>query len=120
MIALIKDNLDAINAICREYSVLRLELFGSAAIGEFDPERSEIDFVVEYPDDYDFGPWIGRYTDLLADLSKLLGYPVNLVMAGARYLENPYQAKWFNETRQLLYPADSGAMQSVSSDIANS
>jgi predicted nucleotidyltransferase len=35
-------------AICRRFHVRRLEVFGSAAAGEFDPARSDIDFLVEF------------------------------------------------------------------------
>ena len=47
-------------ALCREYGVARLELFGSGATDAFDPARSDVDFIVAYPPDYDFGPWLGR------------------------------------------------------------
>ena len=49
---LIEQHLDAIRALCREYGVARLEVFGSAATGAFDPDRSAVDFIVEYPADY--------------------------------------------------------------------
>ena len=52
MIADIADNLDAIRALCREYGVARLELFGSAATDAFDPVRSDIDLLIEYRPDY--------------------------------------------------------------------
>jgi uncharacterized protein len=103
MIALVKNNLDAIDALCREYGVLRLELFGSAATGEFDPERSDIDFLIEYPVGYDFGLWLTRYFEFKERLEALLGYPVDLVMVGA--MHNPYFSLSVNESRQLLYAA---------------
>ncbi len=100
---LIEDNLDAIRALCREYGVVRLELFGSAATGAFDPHRSDIDFIVEYPPGHDLGLWLTRYFDLKDRFEALLGRPVDLVMAGAmrkrRFIESA------NETRQLLYAA---------------
>ena len=34
--------------LCREYDVVSLELFGSAADGTFDPQRSDLDFLVEF------------------------------------------------------------------------
>ena len=38
---------EAITALCREYGVARLEVFGSAARGsDFDPARSDADFLV--------------------------------------------------------------------------
>lgn len=103
MIALVEHNLEAIDALCREYGVLRLELFGSAATGEFDPERSDIDFIVEYPEGYDFGLWLTRYFEFKKRLEALLGYRVDLVMVGA--MRNPYFIQSVNESRQLLYAA---------------
>ena len=35
-------------ALCRRFHVRRLDLFGSAARGDFDPERSDLDFLVEF------------------------------------------------------------------------
>lgn len=34
--------------ICRRHSVRRLELFGSAARHDFEPQRSDLDFLVEF------------------------------------------------------------------------
>jgi uncharacterized protein len=53
MISLIEDHLEEIVALCREYGVARLEVFGSAATGAFDPGRSDVDFLVEYAPDTD-------------------------------------------------------------------
>jgi len=38
----------SIEALCRRYRVRRLALFGSAAVGEERPERSDLDFAVEF------------------------------------------------------------------------
>ena len=103
MIALVEEKLDAIRALCEEFGVLRLELFGSAATGAFDPARSDLDFLVEFPPDYDFGPWLTRYTELEDRLSELFGRPVDLVMMGG--LRNPYVIQSINVSRRLLYAA---------------
>ena len=47
MIALIAENKDKIAEICCAYRVRRLDLFGSAASGDFNPETSDIDFIVD-------------------------------------------------------------------------
>jgi predicted nucleotidyltransferase len=44
-----------IEAICRRFHVRRLDLFGSAARDDFDPARSDIDFLVEYEPDNPLG-----------------------------------------------------------------
>jgi predicted nucleotidyltransferase len=103
MIDIITTRLPEIAALCRQYGVLRLELFGSAATGDFDPEQSDIDFLVEYPPDYDLGPWAARHFELQERLEQLLGRRVDLVMASA--LRKPRFIESVNQTRQLLYAA---------------
>ena len=80
---LIEQHRAAIRALCEEYGVTRLELFGSAATDAFDPNQSDIDFIVEYPPDYEFGHWLTRYFEFKDRLEALLGRSVDLVMAGA-------------------------------------
>ena len=99
----IEQHLDAIRALCQEYGVARLELFGSAATGTFDPAHSDIDVVVDYAPDTDLDPWLTRYVEFKQRLETLLGRPVDLVMAGA--MLNPFFIRSVNETRQLLYAA---------------
>jgi predicted nucleotidyltransferase len=96
-------HLDAIRALCREYGVARLEVFGSVCTDRFDPETSDIDFLIEYPADYEFGLWLTRYFELLDRLSELLGRPVDLVMTGA--LQNTWFRRLANETRTEVYDA---------------
>ncbi|MGE3798660.1 MAG: nucleotidyltransferase domain-containing protein, partial [Thermomicrobiales bacterium] len=43
----VEKHLDEIIRLCEEYGVARLEIFGSAVSGEFDPERSDVDFLIE-------------------------------------------------------------------------
>lgn len=103
MIDTITQHRDQIAALCRQYGVRRLDLFGSAATGDFDPERSDIDFIVEYPPDYEFGPWLTRHFAFQERLETLLGRSVDLIMASA--LRNPRFIESINESRRLLYAA---------------
>lgn len=100
---LIEEHKEAIRALCREFGVSKLEVFGSAATDTFDPERSDVDFLVEYPDDYDFGPWAGRHFDLQERLEQLLCRPVDLIMTKA--IRKPRFLQAVNETRTVLYAA---------------
>ena len=100
---LIDEHRSAILALCREYGVDRLEVFGSAATDAFEPGRSDIDFLVSYPPGYDFGPWLARYQDLEADLATLLGIDVDLVMTSA--LRNRRFAEEAAKTRTVIYDA---------------
>lgn len=100
---LIEQHREAIRSLGREFGIVRLELFGSAATDAFDPERSDIDFIVAYPPDYDFGPWLSRHFDFQERLAALLGRKVDLVMPSA------LQNRWFNreaaKTRTVIYDA---------------
>lgn len=100
---LIADNLAAIRALAHEFGVARLEVFGSVTTEAFDPQRSDVDFLVEYPPDYDFGLWLGRYFELKERLETLLGRPVDLVMTGA--MRNRHFIRSASESRRLLYAA---------------
>jgi predicted nucleotidyltransferase len=73
----ITDNLDALADICRRHGVTRLEIFGSAARGDFDPARSDADFLVTFQPAVRND--IGALDDLKESLDELLGRPVDLV-----------------------------------------
>lgn len=99
----VAEHLEEIRALCREYGVLRLEVFGSALTSRFDPETSDVDLLVEYPPDYDFGLWLGRYLELNERLADVLGRPVDLVMVGA--VRKPRFIQAIRDNRRLLYAA---------------
>jgi len=48
MTKIIEDNEDQLILLCKKYKVAELDVFGSAATGDFDPARSDIDFLVEF------------------------------------------------------------------------
>lgn len=78
----------AIASACRAHGAIRLAVFGSATSENFDSERSDIDFLVEFtPATED--PF-AAYFGLKEDLEGLLGRPVDLVMANA--VRNPHFA----------------------------
>jgi len=47
MISLISDNLEQISALCRQFRMRKLELFGSAVTGAFNPATSDVDLIIE-------------------------------------------------------------------------
>jgi uncharacterized protein len=101
--AIIREHLDGIVALARAYEVERLEVFGSVMTDRFDPERSDIDFLVTYPEDYDYGPYISRFVDLERELSEVVGRPVDLVMNGKKLQSRPRFLRVAAETRTVLY-----------------
>lgn len=100
---LIEQHRDALRALACEYGVLRLEIFGSACTPAFDPAESDIDFLVAYPKDYDFGPWLSRLQDLEDALAEVLGRRVDLVTASA--LRNRWFRREADKTRTVIYDA---------------
>lgn len=92
-----------IEAICRKYGVIRLDVFGSATSDAFDPETSDFDFVVEYAPGTDLGSWLCRFVELQNELAATLGRKVDVVKAGA--IKRPGFARGVERTRRLLYAA---------------
>lgn len=87
--------------LCRRYGVSWLELFGSAARGEdFDPGRSDFDFLVEFEQRSDLPP-LEQFFGLAEALERLLGRPVNLVQPSA--IRNPYLRASINRAREVVY-----------------
>ena len=101
MIPEIDRNRDEIIAICEEYGLVRLELFGSAATGDFDPERSDVDFLIEYPEGFDYGSWGSRVTAIQERLQLILGRDVDLV--SLKWIVNPYFKRSIEESRTPIY-----------------
>lgn len=99
MIALISDNLEAIRDLCRQYGIRRLDVFGSAATGAFNPETSDLDFIVDLGE-YTPGT-ADRFFDLMADLEDLLGYPVQIVTEPS--ITNPYFRQAVDVQRNRIY-----------------
>lgn len=102
MLVLSGEKLDAIADLCRAYGVKRLDLFGSAATGSFEPGRSDVDLLV------DFGDMGGRakahaYFDLQDGLREVLGAEVDLVMVAA--VKNRYLARDIERTKQSVFAA---------------
>ena len=102
MLSLITAQQSEIERLCRQYSVNRLELFGSAARGDFNPATSDLDFLVEFhalPPAEEADAYFG----LLRDLKELFGRKVDLVVAEA--IRNRYLQRSVDSTRTLLYAA---------------
>jgi uncharacterized protein len=94
----------ALIALCRRHGVRRLELFGSAARGDFDPATSDVDFLVEF-EDRGWEGSSGRYFGLLFGLEDLLGRKVDLVERSA--VRNPHFLAVAERHRELIYDAGS-------------
>jgi len=99
----IEEHLDDVRALCEKYRVKRLAVFGSAVKGTFDPERSDLDFVVEFewdPDPLERGR---LYLELWDEMKTLFDRNIDLVVAST--IRNPYFAEVLRLTEQPVYAA---------------
>ena len=85
---------------CRRFGVQRLEIFGSAPRGDFDPARSDFDFVVSFADKTP-GTYADRYLDFANALECLFGRKVDLLTE--RSIRNPYFEKKIGSERRVVY-----------------
>jgi predicted nucleotidyltransferase len=76
MIADISLHREELRDLCRRFHVRRLDVFGSAARGDFDPARSDVDFLVEFATQNDD---LARFLDFKQALEALLARRVDLV-----------------------------------------
>jgi predicted nucleotidyltransferase len=102
MIKRIEENLERIAAICRRFDVKTLELFGSAARGDFDPQSSDVDFLIEFRN-YDAPSIADQWFGFQEEMERLLGCPVDLT--SSRSTKNPYFLNVANRNRVALYAA---------------
>jgi predicted nucleotidyltransferase len=102
MLDLIEQNRTPLKALCNKYGVRRLDLFGSAAEGQFDPERSDLDFVVDFSEQASMDAF-DRFFGLQFDLEALFGRKVDLVTD--RSIRNPYFRRSVDTSRIPVYDA---------------
>ena len=102
MIDLVEQNRAAVAELCRKYRVKWLEVFGSAADGTFDPERSDLDFLVDFLP-MEPGPHARAYFGMWFGLQDLFDRNVDLVEAPA--VTNPYFLNTIEPHRSTVYAA---------------
>jgi predicted nucleotidyltransferase len=100
MIALVQQQKQSIADLCRRHEVRRLDLFGSAARGDFHPERSDLDFIVQFTRT-GYAGYADAFLDFADALEKLLGRKVDLLTE--RMIRNPYFRDTMEATRQTVY-----------------
>src|SRR5947199_6646145 len=102
MIDLVQQHRGQLEELCRRYRVRTLELFGSAVDGTFDPERSDLDFLVDFLP-IERGQLAPDYFGLLHALEDLFRRKIDLVMP--RAIRNPYFLRGVNQSRTVIYAA---------------
>jgi predicted nucleotidyltransferase len=104
MIDVISSNLQPIANLCQTYGVARLEVFGSAATGAFDPDHSDIDLIVTFADE---SPGLARrFVGFAESLEALLGRRVDLLID--KPFKNPYFRSSVNRSRTTIYARTDG------------
>ena len=88
----------SISRICRSLAVHKLDLVGSAARDDFQPERSDIDVVVDFDGN---DRLFERYFDLKQQLEDCFNRNVDIIQIKA--LKNPYVKKSIEADRITVY-----------------
>ena len=92
----------AVADLCRQFGVERLEVFGSAARGDFDSVQSDLDFIVRFVPPHEPG-YADRYLALAEALERLFNRPVDLLTE--RSLRNPILKTAIAADRFIIYGA---------------
>jgi len=97
--ALLSEKLEPLRALCDRYGVERLELFGLAARGEFDPTSSDLDFIVQMKGRREPG-YARRFYEFAEAIEELYGCRVDLLTE--MMIKNPYFKAEVNKDRRVL------------------
>lgn len=101
MEAAVRLDSEAIRSACERNGVARLRVFGSVLTDRFDPETSDIDFLVVFQPERE--NLFNDYFDLKSDLERILGRGVDLVME--RSVRNPFFKASAFASAQDIYAA---------------
>ncbi len=100
MIALIEQRKARIAEACRAFGVQRLEVFGSAVRGDFNPEKSDLDFIAKFMPPLHPGV-ADRFLGLAETLEEILARPVDLLTEAM--IRNPVLREEINRDRTPIY-----------------
>lgn len=92
---------EAIRRACERYGVERLRVFGSVLTDLFDPETSDVDFLVAFRPERE--NLFHDYFDLKFELERIVGRGVDLVVE--RSVRNPFFKATAFGSAQDLYAA---------------
>jgi predicted nucleotidyltransferase len=103
MNSIVTEKIPQLVELCKKYCVARMYLFGSAARDDFDPETSDIDFLVAFSSELTMEEYADNYLDLVETLEALFSRDVDLVTE--RSLVTPCLVESVECTKQLIYEA---------------
>lgn len=98
---LIENNREAISRLCRLHSVRKLEVFGSILRDDFDPERSDVDVLVEF--EPQAAGSFTNFLDLKESLEAIFGHSVDLMELHA--IRNRRLRYYIEQSKSPVYAA---------------
>jgi len=101
MLPLIAERRPEIATLCRSFGVRRLAVFGSAVRGDFDPARSDLDFLVEFDSRKADALSLKTFFGFKESLEALFGRSIDLVEPGA--MRNPYFKASVERAAETVY-----------------
>ncbi len=96
---LIKKNYPALSALCEQYCVAKLYIFGSILTERFRPD-SDLDFLVTFGE-VELEEYADNYFDLRDALSTLFQRKIDLLES--QTLQNPHLKQIVNNSKVLVY-----------------
>ena len=100
MLTTIESKRAEVRSLCQRHHVRLLDVFGSAVRGGFDPDRSDLDFTIEF-EELTPGDLAHAYFGMKEGLEALFQRPVDLVMDDA--IVNPYFRASVDAHRERVY-----------------
>ena len=101
----IQTRIEALRDICRRRHVRCLDAFGAVTNGKFDPETSDIEFLIDILP-LPTGQRFTTYFALKDEVEELFGREVQLMED--REFENPHVRALVDETRVKIFEAPGG------------
>jgi uncharacterized protein len=98
----LEDKRAEIAELCRTHHVKRLAVFGSVVRDDFDPKRSDVDFLVEF-EPVDDLHYFHNKMDLMERLSLLVERPIDLIVT--KWVRNSHLKREIETTQEMLYAA---------------
>jgi predicted nucleotidyltransferase len=102
MLLEVEKKLGELRAICQQFRVRRLEIFGSGSAGDAESECGDLDFLVDF-EPMSPAEYADSYFGLLEALQATFRRPIDLVALTA--IKNPYFIDGIESSRALLYAA---------------
>jgi len=100
MIDITDEQMTRVRALCDEYGVLKLELFGSAATDAFDPAQSDLDVVATFAE-RSKGDLGDRFFAFCDAMEALFGRRVDVLTSST--FDNPFMQRSVDRTIRTIY-----------------